>query len=261
MIILHADLDNTILYSYKHDIGMFKKSVERYHERDISYITDQTFTYLKRVKEKMLVVPTSTRTAEQYQRIDLGVGDFPYALVCNGGILLRDGVSDEQWYRDSLEIIGESNDEILKSMQFLQDDTRRVFELRLIEKLFVFTKCNEPENVVDDLKNKLDVTKVDVFHNGIKVCVVPKNLSKGMAVRRFKKYVDAKRIIAAGDSAFDISMLKEADIGLAPFGFKKKYHLDFDVREAKEGVLFSEAFLKMCLEMPLSSRSCVDAAF
>lgn len=249
MIILHADLDNTIIYSYKHDMKMPKRCVEWYHGREISYVTEKTFEYLKRLTEKMLIVPTSTRTAEQYKRIDLGVGAFPYALVCNGGILLKNGVSDDQWYRDSVEMVQESIVELQKSMKSLRDDPRRIFELRFIEDLFVFTKCNEPEKVVDDLIKKLDITKVNVFHNGAKVYVVPRKLSKGMAIRRFKNDMNPDLVIAAGDSEFDISMLKEADIGLAPHGFAEQYHIDFEVREAGEKTLFSESFLRTCLEI------------
>ena len=80
----------------------------------------------------MLVVPTSTRTIEQYERIRLGVGRFPYALVCNGGILLINGERDPEWYKDSLKNIKESRDELDKAIKFLEKDIRRSFELRFI---------------------------------------------------------------------------------------------------------------------------------
>ncbi|RKW51901.1 MAG: sucrose-6-phosphate hydrolase, partial [Lachnospiraceae bacterium] len=84
MKILCTDLDNTIIYSYKHDIGNEKMNVELYKEREISFISNHTFELLKKVKEEFLVIPTSTRTKEQYDRIDLKIGTFKYALVCNG---------------------------------------------------------------------------------------------------------------------------------------------------------------------------------
>ena len=105
MVVLHTDLDNTIIYSYKHEIGPEKRNVELYQGREISFITEKTYALLQQVKKRMLVVPTSTRSLEQYQRIDLGVGAFPYALVCNGGLLLVDGKIDEHWNRETLELI------------------------------------------------------------------------------------------------------------------------------------------------------------
>ena len=122
MITLFSDLDNTIIYSYKHDIGAMKRSVEVYHGREISFITENTYRLLKDIKDKMLIIPTSTRTIEQYNRIQLGVGDFKYALVCNGGVLLVDGVRDENWYSDSLRSVSESKDELEFAMSLLYRD-------------------------------------------------------------------------------------------------------------------------------------------
>ena len=49
------------------------------------------------------------------------------------------------------------------AMELLEREPRRKFELRYIEKLFIFTKCNDPETVVNDLKTSLDTKYVDVF--------------------------------------------------------------------------------------------------
>ncbi len=94
MVLFHTDLDNTMIYSYKHEIGADKRCAEVYHGREISYITKETYRLLQQIKakeEQLVMVPTTTRTTEQYQRIHLGIGDLPYALVCNGGVLLAGG--------------------------------------------------------------------------------------------------------------------------------------------------------------------------
>lgn len=90
--ILCADMDNTIIYSYKRNIGENKLNVELYNGREISFISEKTHDLLKKVSEKMTIIPTSTRTEEQYKRIDLDIGIVPYALVCNGGVLLVNGM-------------------------------------------------------------------------------------------------------------------------------------------------------------------------
>lgn len=246
-MVLHADLDNTIIYSYRHEIGRQKKNVELYQGREISFITENTYALLRELNEKLLIVPTSTRTVEQYQRIQLGIGSFRYVLVCNGGILLRDGRKDAAWYEASLRLIEESRDELQKAWEFLRKDTRRIFELRFIEGLFLFTKCEEPGQVVSDLKRILQPQTVEVLTNGAKVYVVPVNLSKGKAVERFRDCIREKTVFAAGDSAFDLSMLRAADVGLAPHGFSKQYPVDFPLWEAPERELFSEAWMRECL--------------
>ena len=94
--ILCADMDNTIIYSYKRNIGENKLNVELYNGREISFISEKTHDLLKKVNEKITIIPTSTRTEEQYKRIDLDIGIVPYALVCNGGVLLVNGVKRQR---------------------------------------------------------------------------------------------------------------------------------------------------------------------
>ena len=250
--ILCADMDNTIIYSYKRNIGENKLNVELYNGREISFISEKTHDLLKKVSEKMTIIPTSTRTEEQYKRIDLDIGIVPYALVCNGGVLLVNGKRDREWYLESLQMIRNSRPEMEKAQQILAGDSRRKFELRFLDELFIFTKCEKPEEVVEDLQAKLTTKLVDVFHNGEKVYVVPVNLSKGMAVRRLRKRLQPAYIIAAGDSEFDVSMVEESDLGLVPAGFKEIYGNGSDrfketVMEMEAGRLFSETLLEKCL--------------
>lgn len=249
MIVFHTDLDNTLIYSYKHDIGNQKRCVEIYHGREISFVTQKTYFLLQKImrQEKchqILVVPTTTRTIEQYQRIQLGIGAFSYALVCNGGVLLVDGKEDETWYQDSLKRIQNSTEELQKALDLLRNDMRRTFELRFIKELFVFTKCEEPEAVVKDLKELLNTEVVDIFYNGIKVYVVPKALNKGTAVKRFRDYIHAELVIAAGDSAFDISMLEAADWGIAAPELAQRYSFSQKVIFPSADKIFAEAVLE-----------------
>ena len=248
MKILCTDLDNTIIYSYKHDIGNEKMNVELYKEREISFITKQTFELLKKVKEEFLVIPTSTRTIEQYERINLKIGTFKYALVCNGSVLLVDGKKDKDWYEESLRLAKPSNLEVKKALEYLENDKRRTFELRYIEDLFVFTKCDKSETVVNELRKHLDKSLVNVFNNKEKVYVLPTLLSKGKAIERLKKYLKAEFIIAAGDSEFDISMVEAADVGLVPYGFKSEFNIKSDICEMGKEGLFSEQLLRKCLQ-------------
>lgn len=243
MVVFNFDLDNTIIYSYRHDIGKDKINVEIYHEREISFVTEVTRELLKKISEKILIIPTTTRTQEQYERINLNIGNLKYALICNGGILLEDGVRSKSWLEESKRLIKDSRQELIKSQLLLEKDINRYFEVRYIEELFVFTKCHNPESVVDNLKKLLNTETVNVFNNGEKIYVVPKNLDKGTAVRRFKEYIGADKTIASGDSEFDVSMVCEADIGIVPDGFMKTFNVDKCVLEMKGSRVFSEEML------------------
>lgn len=253
MTVFNTDLDNTIIFSYKHDIGEKKRCVEIYQGRQISFITDKTFDLLKKIQECVLFVPTTTRTAEQYNRIDLGIGRPEYALVCNGGILLENGKEDEMWYKESLRMTEHCTDELKCAEKFLTEDNNRCFEVRNIRELFVFTKSKDPVCTVENLKSKLNTQKMDVFSTGIKVYAVPKSLSKGIAIDRLRKKLNAKKIIAAGDSEFDVSMLKKADIPLAPKELARISVLPKNTLISKNEI-FSEFVLsnvlKLCSEQP-----------
>lgn len=234
MIIFFSDLDKTLIYSYKHDIGNKKVLVELYEGREISYVTEKSANMMKKLfgtkkiakENDILFVPTTTRTVQQYNRIKLPIEQQSYALTCNGGVLLVDGKEDKKWYKESLDMIQYASDEMKKGIEYLEKDTNRTLEVRNIKDLFVFTKSSKPDTTIKELKKILDNEKVDVFSNGVKVYIVPSKLTKGNAVKRFtekiKKQVTSVTIFSAGDSKFDIPMLEEADVAVAPKELEKE---------------------------------------
>lgn len=244
MIIFNSDLDNTLIYSYRHDIGPDKKCVEMYQGREISYMTDESLRLLNRIQKQVLFVPTTTRTEEQYARISFGVGEAKYALVCNGGVLLVNGREDREWYLESLRRISGSAGELKCAMHILESDPDRDFELRLIRELFVFTKSKDPEKTMERLKRTLNTGVADVLANGAKVYVVPKALNKGEAVLRLKAKLGAQKVIASGDSEFDIPMLDAADLALAPKELKGRDPGKSDYIRMPGRAVFSEEMLR-----------------
>lgn len=249
MIIFNTDLDNTLIYSYKHEIGPEKRCVEIYQGREISYITEKTYELLNSVKEKVLIVPTTTRTIEQYERIHLEIGAFPYALVCNGGVLLIDGKEDEQWYQDSLSLVKNCSSVMREAVALLKKDENRSFEIRYIKELFIFTKSEKPDKTVEYLRSGLNTTLVDIFANGIKVYVVPKALNKGAAAKRLKDKLGGDLVIAAGDSEFDLTMLNFADYGIMPETLMGDIYNKERLTVIDNNQLFSEALLERIIEV------------
>jgi len=116
MDILFTDLDNTLIYSRKTDIKK-RISVEVYKGEDNSFMSKYSYELLKKLHERLLIVPVTTRTYTQYERINLSI--LPkYVLCANGGQLLKNGVSDNEWYLKSLEIIAYSAVERQKAFTF-----------------------------------------------------------------------------------------------------------------------------------------------
>lgn len=247
---VYLDLDNTLIYSWKHDIGQDKRMVELYQGREISFMTEKTWCLLQEVRQEYTVIPTTTRTKEQYDRIDLGGGSFPLALVCNGGHLLINGSMDTSWYEASKKLIAASEGEMQKGIRYLETAKERYFEIRFPDELFVFTKCHQPEQVISRLEQILDPASVNVFGNGEKVYIVPCSLDKGSAVKRLQERLGAEEILAAGDSLFDLPMVCAADCGIVPAGFRERYGCTGKdtVTEMPQDALFSEALLEYILK-------------
>lgn len=246
-ILFGTDLDNTLIYSYKHEIGAAKRCVERYQGREVSFVSERTYELLVKIKNNIRMVPVTTRTEEQYRRIDLGIGAFSFALVCNGGVLLVDGKEDVSWYEQSLALVQSSAKVRMLAREQMERDEYRCFEVRNIRNLFLFTKSSRPEVSAAFLRSSLDVGLVDVFYNGVKVYVVPKALNKGCALMRLQKKLCADYVVAAGDSEFDVPMLNTADLGLAPAKLKDKKSLQPDVVTMPGERLFSEELLAYAL--------------
>ena len=203
---------------------------------------------LREISENVLVIPTTTRTREQFERIDLGIGSLKYSMVCNGGVLIVDGVEDEEWYKESQKLIEASYEELRKAVVLLEEDPNRSLDVRFLRELFVYTKSDKPLETMKMLEESLDTSVVDVMNNGVKIYVVPKNLSKGKAVERLKERLGATKVIAAGDSLFDISMLQIADIGIAPSELEFEKIKDNQVIRVAEEYLFSEKVMESVKE-------------
>lgn len=217
MILLASDLDNTLVFSPRRDIKGEKKCVEIYKNEENSYMTIKSIEILKKLQKKLTFIPITTRSSIGFSRIDFSCIGIPkYALTCNGGVLLVDGKVDDEWYNYSLELVKDSNNTLDKAVKILKMDLNLSLDIRKVENLFVFTKSNDPEKTVQMLKDNLDENLVDILTQGVKIYIMPKVLNKGMGVSRLKDKFRPEKIFTAGDTVFDIPMLRMGDIGYYP---------------------------------------------
>lgn len=249
MKIFFADLDQTLIYSYKHEIGSAKQCAEIYKGREVSFLTEKTVRLLRQIKEKALIVPVTTRTVEQYERVDLGIGTPAFALSCNGGVLLANGREDASWFLESKRLVAPCEKQLAIGKACMERDKNRCFEVRNIRGLFLFTKSEKPKESAARLKAALDGARMEVFCNGAKVYAVPKVLNKGTAVKRFGKRMSPELTIAAGDSAFDVPMLLAADFGIAPQRLREMIKAGKNITYVPEKELFSEGLLERVMDI------------
>lgn len=218
MVYFCSDLDNTLIYSYRHNIGEDKILVETMEEKELSYMTRQCHQLLGQIAQEKSLIPVTTRSLKQYQRIQFGSHiSIPYALVANGGILLENGKINVPWLQETKKIVSYAQKELNEGQEILKSDPHVCFEVRMVDDLFVYTKSEKPEETIRILKEKLDTDIVYIDSNGTKVYIFPALLNKGDSLKRFRKYIGEEHtILAAGDSLFDIPMLLAADRGYCP---------------------------------------------
>lgn len=249
MIIFHSDLDNTLIYSHRHEIGPDKICVERYQNKDFAYMTRLSMEMLKQIFHKVIFIPTTTRTQSQYERIRLPIPQPQYALVCNGGILIKDGKPDDDWYLETRSIIDDAGHDLTTGGQILEKDVHRCFELQFINELFFYTKSNEPQETARKLRQSLDLNKIYIHIHNAKIYIMPRELTKGNALLRMKKRLGGSFTAAAGDAELDISMIKAADLGIAPAALKEIGGFHHNVHIIPDNEVFSDAILQymMCI--------------
>ena len=97
-----SDLDQTLIYSRRFLYeGVYNdvKPVEKKKNEYISFMTNASVEKLQQLVKKVLFIPVTTRTMEQYNRIFYIAQEIRprYAIVSNGAHVLIDGIIDRQW--------------------------------------------------------------------------------------------------------------------------------------------------------------------
>lgn len=220
MILLVTDLDNTLIYSRRRDIGNDKEPVEKYQGEYISYMTKYTYDMFDKVVSKVQLVPLTTRSTEQYKRICFPNNYSPaFALTGNGGTLLYNGKEDDKWSRMTQAMLLPYQDIFNVLEEAMWNDRDRSLDVKKVNGHFLYTKSDRPESTVkrlEEIVRSADLCdEIGVYRNNLKVYVLPRCIDKAEGLKRLRERLKPELTIAAGDSVFDINMLKEADIAFA----------------------------------------------
>ena len=214
MIILFAcDLDGTLIHSHKKrradDI-----CVEIYDGREQSFISEREFVLLKEISSKILFIPVTTRSFEQYRRIFWAKNFKPrYAITTNGANFL-DG--EQKTFFN--EIIAPYAEE-LAFQQKKYADNQNFTICRVVDESFLFLRCRDELNAADFQFE----TNLTVQYTGKKIYLFPPLLNKGEALKFLIKKFSPDKTICAGDSDIDLPMLKLADVAFHEFNCAEEF--------------------------------------
>lgn len=213
MITLFLDLDNTTIYSKRRVVDTSNMvKVEDYNGSPLSYMTKTSYDKLNVLLQRkdVQIVPITTRVDYQFDRIELP--EFKYVLLGNGSVLRVNGKVDETWLKDSEKYRDFCMSELTKAFMLLKQIYPNTEILRFPDKMFVFGKFENTVEVASYLHNSLDSAKVNIFIQGKKVYILPKEFDKGHSIKRFRGSFETGKIISAGDEVLDFSMADFSDI-------------------------------------------------
>ncbi|MET9951640.1 HAD family hydrolase [Streptomyces sp. NPDC006339] len=235
-VLVASDLDRTLIYSTAAlALGMPDAQaprllcVEVHESKPLSFMTEEAAEELRALTEETVFVPTTTRTRKQYQRLSLpgagedvrGASTPTYAICANGGHLLVDGVTDQDWHADVLRRIADACAPLSEIRAYLTatTDLSWVRKHRVAEDLFAYLVV-ERERLPEEWLARFGAWAGErgwtVSLQGRKVYAVPKPLTKSAAVREVARRTGARLTLAAGDSLLDADLLLAADRAWRP---------------------------------------------
>lgn len=231
-----TDLDRTMIYSRAAsaaDLTDGVLCVEWLDGQELSYLTARSAELLRDLTRRAAVVPVTTRTVEQYQRIDLPGGPHSPAVVANGGTVLWDGTPDPEWIdirgrrmaRDRAAALDEVA-HVLFTGILIGEDTSWIRKRRIADGLFcylVVEPTEQPADALAILQLWAGERGWNVSQQGRKIYAMPNAVDKASALAYVRERLIADNrldpaapLLAAGDGALDAVMLEAADRAIRP---------------------------------------------
>jgi len=233
-MIFASDLDSTLIYSSRHCKLIDEEKlipVDFYNNCNSSFITKSMHDKLDHINESLLFIPVTTRSTEQYMRMKYfsDVIRPKYAIVANGGIILKNGKELKAWSDISSTKIKEvvSIVTMIKLCSFfLESDFVKSY--KTCEDLFIYSIIDEDKLANTFLKGEIAMDYFKVLRNfcskynyslskqGKKVYIVPSCINKYDPINYIMKLENINTIIAAGDSLLDYPMIEHSNYGIVP---------------------------------------------
>ncbi|MET9177638.1 HAD family hydrolase [Kitasatospora aureofaciens] len=223
-----SDLDRTLIYSERalaldgpDRAAPRLLCVEVLDGRPLSYLTERAAALLTELGRAAGFVPATTRTVEQYRRVNLPGPQPTYAICANGGQLLVHGEPDPDWRREITARIAAGaapTEEVVRQLA-LRADPEWTRKRRVADELFAYLVVERdrlPDGWLAELTGWCAERGWRVSLQGRKVYAVPQPLCKSAALAEVVHRSGAGTVLAAGDSLLDADLLLAADAAWHP---------------------------------------------
>ncbi len=224
MILVASDLDRTLIYSRgaleaHGDTKRQLVAVERHEGKDASWMTAGAAAAFAGLHGHAVVVPVTTRTPEQWNRIRLPGPRPRYAITANGGVLLVDGRFDHGWDATvAAELAQVAPLREIWEHASLVCRPEWTVKLRNARGLFCYAVLHRkriPPGFLAEAAAWAGDRGWQLSLQGRKLYWVPKSLTKSAAVAEVARRDGVATVVAAGDSLLDADLLEAADRGIA----------------------------------------------
>lgn len=208
-LILAMDIDGTLIPSRKaHRDGDI--CVECINGEESGFLLQEMLQALKRLAGKARLIPITTRSIEQYLRIDWPDAIRPEeSYPANGSVALRLG-SDGILSCDNIVSLESYESELNDLVQSLSRDAR-FRNSRIVDGSYVMAIIRQ-EWLEDDFSNIVfNETKIRKYREGRKLYLFPLECNKGKAVEHIRSEYRDCEIFCAGDSKNDWTMAAYSD--------------------------------------------------
>ncbi|MCP9983905.1 HAD family hydrolase [Actinomadura madurae] len=207
-VLVCADLDRTLIYSAAAfaldgpDETMPRLlCVEFYQGAPLSYMTEAAARTLEALSTAATLVPTTTRTPEQYRRVQLLDKPPRFAICANGGHLLVDGREDPEWAAAVRSQVADACAPLADVQHHLtQSGGDFVLKRRTASDLFAYTvvdRASLPPGWVEDLTGWCAERGWRTSLQGRKVYCLPACLTKAAAAAEVARRAAAPGMLAA----------------------------------------------------------------
>lgn len=229
-VLVATDLDRTMIYS-RNAFGAIDPEtvcVEYLDGDPLSYMTVAAVGAMTELAAAAAVLPTTTRTIAQFDRIRFPGAPWPFAVTSNGGNILVDGSPDVRWRRSvdaAVRAGGATLTEIGAALRDRIDDSW-VLKYREADDLFCYLVVDlavTPADFLAEWDSWCRPRGWSASRQGRKIYTMPMAVCKSRAVAEVRdRLVATGRLdpmaptLAAGDGALDAEMLMAADRGIRP---------------------------------------------
>lgn len=213
-ILFASDLDNTLLYSRSHK-RTGDLCIEQIKGEAHGFMTSLAVERLREVAQKVRLIPVTTRSVEQYRRIEWPEGTAPeFAVTTNGAVLLKNGEVDAAWRKAQDALIAPAREEIARC-HARYAESPSFLRCRIVDDAYLFVYCADGIDAETTAAKCQEETSLCVEPSGRKIYFFPPKLDKGAALCGLRERFSPRKVYAAGDTAIDAPLLLAADCAFA----------------------------------------------